>query len=341
MAKFKQIAPDPADIADFRRKLKTIVSRMQSDYDNYLRPLILRIQDKKQKHEEETKTLLAADAVKFLTPYEVSRHLHILKSQVISDIESNKIQGVVFANGDYLIPEESMLKYGVTIGKIDPQKELMQVFNDRVEALTKKYNDLIYAYESMSRKLVEKMYQRSKKKFLSQFEKNTGVDIMRSLSERGLKEEFEKQVSVNVDLIKSLPSKYFAEIKTMVIQSTTGGLKYEGGLQKAIIDLTGATRERATLIARDQSTKSVSVFNRLRFTNLGSQKYVWRNSKDKRVAGNPNGLYPNVDPNSKFHGNHWVREGKEFDWNKPPKDGHPGEAINCRCWAEPIFDLDE
>lgn len=25
-----------------------------------------------------------------------------------------------------------------------------------------------------------------------------------------------------------------------------------------------------------------------------------------------------------------------FAWDNPPETGHPGEAYNCRCWAEPV-----
>ncbi len=32
-------------------------------------------------------------------------------------------------------------------------------------------------------------------------------------------------------------------------------------------------------------------------------------------------------------------EGQEFDWDNTPKEGHPGEAPNCRCWAE-AFEYD-
>jgi uncharacterized protein with gpF-like domain len=32
---------------------------------------------------------------------------------------------------------------------------------------------------------------------------------------------------------------------------------------------------------------------------------------------------------------HFDREGRTFTWADPPDDGHPGEAINCRCQAEP------
>lgn len=345
--KIKPITPDPQDVSELRRKLKELISRMQSDYERYLKPLVLRMsketKDRVSSSMEKAKTVFSntTDAVKFLTPFEVARKLRVLKSQIVRACQEGKIKNIVFQSGEYLIPEDSVRDYGVDIGKINPQQELIDTFNDRVQKLTDKYNDLLYAYESMARDFTEKMYRRAKKKFLSQFEKQVGIDILKKLSEKGLRDSFEKQVAENVDLIKSIPTKYFSQIRSMVIRSTTGGFQYDGGLQKAIMDMTGVTRDRASLIARDQSMKSVSTFTRLRFQNLGSRKYIWHNSRDRRVAGNPNGLYPDVDPKSKVHGDHWKREGKIFEWDNPPPDGNPGMGINCRCYAEPIFEFEE
>jgi len=68
--------------------------------------------------------------------------------------------------------------------------------------------------------------------------------------------------------------------------------------------------------------------------SAGFDKYIWRNSQDERVVGNPSGHYPQGNDR---HGDHWSREGKVFSWSHPPHDGHPGEAINCRCTAEPYW----
>ncbi|QJE73761.1 minor capsid protein [Aerophototrophica crusticola] len=47
--------------------------------------------------------------------------------------------------------------------------------------------------------------------------------------------------------------------------------------------------------------------------------YVWRTMRDERVRPS-----------------HAERDGKVFRWSDPPQGGHPGEASNCRCWAEPV-----
>lgn len=48
-------------------------------------------------------------------------------------------------------------------------------------------------------------------------------------------------------------------------------------------------------------------------------QYIWRTRGDGKVRSE-----------------HADRDGKVFDWDNPPEGGHPGEAHNCRCWAEPL-----
>lgn len=100
---------------------------------------------------------------------------------------------------------------------------------------------------------------------------------------------------------------------------------------------------RARVIARDQTGKLNGTLTENRQKSIGVSGYTWRNSQDERVRGNPSGKYPDA-PND-----HWSREGKKFLWDystgdipegyeeSPPPDGNPGEAINCRCFAEPDF----
>lgn len=343
--KIKPIYPNPQDVAFLRKKMMDLIRRMQSDYQRELKPLIKKLSKEQQANAtevmENAQKILKKDSVQYLTAYEAALQLHTLKSDIVNACQLGRIQGAIQSNGEWLIPEDSVRQYGIEIGKIDPDESLLEEFNNRVERLNKKYNDLISYFENMSREFTKKMFKDAKRKFIKQFEKSVGADILKSLGERGLKEAFEAEVQNNVALIKSIPEKYFSKIQEMVVRNTLGQEKFEGGLVKSIQDLTHVTRKKAKLIARDQSAKAVSTFTQMRYENLGCKKYIWRNAQDKRVAGNPSGLYPDPDPKSKYHGNHWDREGKVYYWDNPPPDGNPGMPINCRCYAEPIFDIEE
>ena len=343
--KVKPIYPNPHDVAFLRKKMMELIRRLYTDYRNELKPLILKM-NKENREEatermEEAQKAFAKDSVQYLTAFEAAMQLHVLKIAIVRACQANQILGAINTDGEWLIPEDAVYDYGVKIGKIDPDKSLMERFNDRLNKLNKKYEDLMQSYENMAEEFTERMFKDAKRKFIKQFGKEMKVDVLKQLAERGLKEAFEAEVQRNVALIKTIPSKYFEKIQEMVIASSLGQQKFEGGLTQAIQDLTHTTRNRAKLIARDQSAKAVSTFTQMRYENLGCRKYIWRNARDRRVAGNPNGLYPDPDPKSKYHGNHWDREGKVYEWNNHPPDGNPGMPINCRCYAEPIFDIEE
>ena len=52
---------------------------------------------------------------------------------------------------------------------------------------------------------------------------------------------------------------------------------------------------------------------------LPNSVYIWRTKKDDKVRLG-----------------HAMREGQRFEIKNPPRDGNPGSAYECRCWAEPI-----
>jgi uncharacterized protein with gpF-like domain len=353
------IKPRESDTSSYSRKLQELVRRMQKDYDEELKPLVKKMSKRRQEHIAalpEAPNVLAKDAEKYFTTYETARLLGTIKERVLRDIKNGKIEGTILKDGDYLIPEGSVDKYAAKIGKATADDLLLEKFNNRLERLRSKYQDLIYAYQSMAKAEAERVYRYSKEKFRKQFQKAVGINISSALTERGLKAAFEAQIEQNVSLIKSIPEKYFGNIQTMVTQSITGQKKFEGGILQALQDLTGVTKTKAKLISRDQTAKAVSTYSHMRMQNIGIVGYKWMTSKDERVAGNPSGKYPDVDPRSKFHGNHWERHGKYFlfhpmknppkapdgkPFRQPPPDGAPGMGIQCRCFADPVIpDID-
>ncbi len=91
----------------------------------------------------------------------------------------------------------------------------------------------------------------------------------------------------------------------------------------------GKLQRRADLIARDQVLTLHSKITRHRQKKAGINKYIWTTSNDERVRPE-----------------HEELEGETFSWDGEgdPEEGHPGEAVNCRCVAYPVLDdefLDE
>lgn len=139
----------------------------------------------------------------------------------------------------------------------------------------------------------------------------------------------------NDRLQKKLSSDTRDEIRRIVNTGLTTGKRHET-IRKELLDGTDLqagifkkVETRAKLIARDQIGKLNSAITENRQTQLGIEGYIWRTALDERVRGRPGGFYPDAVPS------HWDREGQKYRWDKPPVDGHPGQAIQCRCVAEP------
>ena len=124
----------------------------------------------------------------------------------------------------------------------------------------------------------------------------------------------------NLRLIKSLPTQYVEQLRGKFTEAVRKGTRWEEVAKEIQRDLPDKLRNRAKLIARDQIGKLNGQLTKLRQRNIGVTHYIWRGMLDERER------QLHVD-----------REGEKFAWDNPPEDGHPGEAILCRCYAEAVF----
>ncbi len=125
----------------------------------------------------------------------------------------------------------------------------------------------------------------------------------------------------NVSLITKMETEYLSTVEGIVQRGVRQG-QSSATIAKDLKKRLDVTKSRARLIARDQVSKLNGQLTELRQTNLGIEKYIWRTAQDERVR-----------PTHRAH------NGKKFDWDNPPSNtGHPGEDIQCRCYAEPDFD---
>jgi SPP1 gp7 family putative phage head morphogenesis protein len=170
--------------------------------------------------------------------------------------------------------------------------------------------------------------QFNKKEVLKVIRALGGIDVF--MAEPYLESEMAAFVKQNVSLIKSVPDRYFTEVEEIVFRGARQGLS-NTEIKKEVTARFDVSKNRAKFIARDQVGKFNGQLTQLRQQSVGIKEYIWRNSLDERVRGNPKGLYPKVKHS------HWTREGKRYKWSKAPVDGHPGEAPGCRCTAEPVL----
>ncbi len=124
----------------------------------------------------------------------------------------------------------------------------------------------------------------------------------------------------NVSLITSLAGNYVDDVANIVRRRVRAGDR-PSVIEKDLTDRFAVTKNKAKLIARDQTNKLNGVLTKMRQTDLGIEEYIWRTSRDERVRSK-----------------HLEREGRVFRWDDPPMGGHPGQAIQCRCSAEPVIE---
>lgn len=61
------------------------------------------------------------------------------------------------------------------------------------------------------------------------------------------------------------------------------------------------------------------LINQLRQQDFGIERYIWRPRDDAKVRDS-----------------HAEYDDQAFCWDDPPAGGHPGQAHNCWCYAEPV-----
>lgn len=146
------------------------------------------------------------------------------------------------------------------------------------------------------------------------------IDLFGSGGEPWLAKEMGAFVQQNVELITSLPDEYLDQVSKLIGTSVRSGLRSEE-IATLLEDRYGVGKSRAQLIARDQIGKFNGQLTEARQRDLGVDEYTWRGVGDARERDSHRAL------------NNTVQR-----WDDPPDVGHPGEDIQCRCWAEPVLD---
>lgn len=123
----------------------------------------------------------------------------------------------------------------------------------------------------------------------------------------------------NLQLFRSADTRYLDDVEAVV----TGSL-LTGATVEEVFSQLGRRLEvsisRGTLIAVDQVGKLNGDVTQSTQQAMGIGSYVWITRRDNRVRDA-----------------HRTRDGDVFRWDSPPYDGHPGEAINCRCVAKAVM----
>ena len=158
-------------------------------------------------------------------------------------------------------------------------------------------------------------------------EMSGGLSMKTSVLNGQMRESMAAAAQQNASLIKSIPEQYLHAVGQTVLRSVTTGNGL-AELQPAIEKYAGMSRNRARVIAEDQTRKTYSAINRQRMAALGLTEFEWLHSGGGK---HPREL-------------HVSYSGKVFKFSDPPvidertgETGLPGDASNCRCKMIPVI----
>lgn len=156
--------------------------------------------------------------------------------------------------------------------------------------------------------------------------------------------QFEDAIEDNVNLIKTIPSKYFDKIGKAVELRTVGKMS-RGALVKRIKELGNVTQRRAELIADDQTAKVTERMMLARCRNAGIKRVMWLHSS---ISMHPRDVHRRKwdGHTGKFNRKPNGFNGYIFDIDKPPYDPvakqyvYPAQLPNCKCYLTPVLLVD-
>jgi len=178
--------------------------------------------------------------------------------------------------------------------------------------------------EVLARKTINNVDSTIQKQLQQQIKSKLGV--MPDTSSRRALRVKQSSITNNVGLIKSIPERYLDSVEVVVNQAMMGG-KDSKWLSGQLRELSGVTKRRATIIARDQIAKATAAISQERAIAAGFDKAEWNHS----------------DAGKTQRASHVAADGEVFDLDKGMYlDGEwvlPGEEINCRCFYTIVYEM--
>lgn len=153
---------------------------------------------------------------------------------------------------------------------------------------------------------------------------------------QGLKSDIEIQIEENANLIKTLPTDVAKKVTKDISDMALKGMR-ASEIAKVIREQTDKhSRASAKLIVRTEVSKTTTALTKARCDNLDLHWYVWRTMED----------------GDRVRKSHRIMEGVLVNWNEPPSpealageksvgNYHAGNIWNCRCYPEPLIEIDD
>ena len=196
-----------------------------------------------------------------------------------------------------------------------PAREILARFDKEMRRWKKRW---VWLAGWLARRLVEKTEQ-ADASALEQAYKAAGFTVKFDAG-RSLNATTQALIEANAHLIKTIPQRYFDEVREIVTRGVSMGrdLNY---ISEELGKRYKLTRERARFIARDQADKASMAIQITRDQELGIEEGVWMHVPGKKSS----------------RPTHEAMNGKRFDLRVGLYDAAvgryvlPAELPNCRC----------
>ena len=201
----------------------------------------------------------------------------------------------------------------------DPVDRLQKAINEVKRRYLKKFNELS---DKLPKEIVEKIAKNVRRRLKNILLDDMTVELKITRSQRILIKALTKE---NVALIKSIPQQYFKRVEYDIMSTVSEGRDMVA-LSDKLAKGYDITRNRAIMIAYDQTNKITEALDRANKIELGLYRAIWRHSHASQVPRQ----------------SHLAANGKEFDIRKGCYiDGEyiqPAQKVNCNCYSQAIFE---
>ena len=154
--------------------------------------------------------------------------------------------------------------------------------------------------------------------------------------DQGIGQVIDNQVISNASLIRTLPNDVAQKVTKNIAEESLKGERARSIEQIIRQETDKHSRASARLIARTEVSKTQSALTQARSEQLDLRWYVWRTALD----------------GDRVRKSHRLMEGVLVNWKDPPAPEelvgeksaghyHAGNIYNCRCYPEPLLDIDD
>lgn len=235
--------------------------------------------------------------------------------------------------------EKALNKFTEAFKRLASKSNSISDFQDKMDRFqqSKEFQDMILLYVRRMVTPIATMNMSTWRKAARKATKNPFLyNLLLQEINSGLASDIEKQIHENALLIRTLPNDTANKVVEDIYGEGLQGLR-SSEIAKHIRKYTDQhARASAKLIARTETSKTMSALTEARSKNLNLNWYVWRTEQD----------------GDRVRPSHRIMEGVLVNFSDPPSPEqlaglpsvgtyHAGNIWNCRCYEEPLIDIDD